>query len=280
MSLAIFILTYSVVGLAVWRLWRLRNQLPHAQTAVVVGASVTAMLLACPLISGEYSMRLVLMAPVPGAIVLVFLVCAPGIEGRRPWPALAAGALSLASVAAGFGWLPIPAPPHSRGGGPPLAQISPGADPRANARPGRPPGPPGGGAIRGVMTKVISDDSAAELRSMQPLVTDRARTVVLAQKGVMWWAGFYLHSPVREDRTDADALKKYNRVLVLQQKRALGPGPRMNEQFPPDAPDRSDQARHERRGPLEPVPLPAGSTLIHEGEHFRLYEVRNGEPVS
>jgi hypothetical protein len=106
-----------------------------------------------------------------------------------------------------------------------------------------------------MMVRVIEDDAAAELRSLRPLITDPAGTVVLARHGLQWWAGYLLKVPVREEGASAELIAKYQRVLVLEQKGGRQRGP-------------------ERRGPSSAGA--DGGILVHDGEHVRLTQIRPG----
>ncbi len=203
---------YALLAWGAWTLWPARHTTDRARLAVVVGAGVCAALLACPLLNEEYFKRLVLMAPVPAAVVLMDTLCRRAAAGRRLWPALVVGALAVTSVGGGLG---------------------------------------GGDLSRGITPQVITADQAAELRAMRTIVTDPARTVVLADKGLMWWAGFLMRVPVRQDRVPPAALARYRRVLRLESLDATA------DREPPP-PDRA--------------PWPAGPVL-REGPHYRLSEL-------
>lgn len=75
----------------------------------------------------------------------------------------------------------------------------------------------------GLAPTVITDDEALELRSWRPLLAGGPRTVVLADKGLMWWAGLLLDTPVRQHRAQPEALAKYERVLWLTAKQPHHP---------------------------------------------------------
>lgn len=207
---------YAILVWGGWTLWRERKTVSPAQFALVAGAGLCAALLACPLLNEEFFKRLVLMSPVPASIVLVHVMTLRALRNRRAWPALLVGGMSLLSVAAALS---------------------------------------GGIFSRGIMSTVITVEGARELRSMGSLVDDPTRTVVLARKGLMWWAGFLMRVPVREDRVPPDSIAKYARVLVLTEKNTpeSGGGPQ----------------RKRPRGGRE-----SGGWLIYDGEHYRLSEVR------
>ena len=61
---------------------------------------------------------------------------------------------------------------------------------------------------------MIPDGSDEELIAMRALIGDPDKTLVVARHGLQWWAGHFLHTPVRNTLPD-DAFTKYDRVLQL-----------------------------------------------------------------
>ena len=150
-----------------------------------------------------------------------------------------------------------------------------------------------GGLVKG---PVIPDGSDEELIAMRALIGDPDKTLVVARHGLQWWAGHFLHTPVRNTLPD-DAFTKYDRVLQLVEvggrggARGLGgpdgpggfDGPDGQPDFgPPDRPQGPPRQRtmatpmgRPRPGnvPRETVDVPRGGVLF-EGTHFRLIELR------
>jgi hypothetical protein len=179
------VLIYAIAILAIARACFDRS-LAAGDRALGLGLAACAMLLACPLLAGEYAMRLSLMAFAPAALAAVF-VLAPLARRPRAWTlgvagALAASALALSVVAGQF------------------------VDARGRGGRGGPDG-----LFKG---PVIPEGSDAELIAMRPLIADPAKTLVVARHGLQWWAGHLLHTPVRNTVPD-DAFTKYDRVLQL-----------------------------------------------------------------
>jgi hypothetical protein len=77
---------------------RARDDAPAADRAVALGCALSAMLLASPLLSGDYFMRLSLMAPAPLAVALAFVLTRRSSRGRHPWPAVAILGASVLSA--------------------------------------------------------------------------------------------------------------------------------------------------------------------------------------
>jgi hypothetical protein len=247
LELIVCISVYAILASGGWALWRERKTISSAQIASVVGAGICAALLACPVLDGEYFRRLVLMSAVPAAIVLAHVMTRRATAGTSAWPALLIAGLCLLSVAAGL----------TRG------EVS-----------------------RGIMPMVITAEGAQELRSLRPRIEDPKRTVVLARKGLMWWAGFLMRVPVREDRVSLEDVAKYERVLVLEDKTVQGRDdgqPRMPPPPPRHGPESGRPGRPEGgpHGPREKAERILGGepgrlgSLIYEGQDYRLYEVRS-----
>jgi len=71
---------------------------------------------------------------------------------------------------------------------------------------------------------VIGEQAGRELRALQAQVTDPDATLVVAPHGLEWFAGYFLHTPVRMSgygplrRADlpADVFRRYRRVLLVR----------------------------------------------------------------
>lgn len=285
--LGITLVTYLAVAWGLVRLWKDRQFTSSARRSLVIAAAAVTLLLSCPFLSGEYAMRLSLMAIVPASIVLMHALLSREHLELRIWPAPVIALGSLASVAMGLGWITLPFPGGEPGGPPgPRRAMGPApsgdlaSDPR-----GVPPRdmvpPPGmgfgrgseapansaprrGGPPQGMMAKVVDDASAQEFLSLRALITEPATTVVIARHGLQWWAGYFMKVPVREERIAADAIAKYTRVLRLEQKQSRG-GPPRGGGGPPDAFAPSDARSL----------ATADGKIVHDGTYFTLYEVRS-----
>gem|GEM_PF-5126221 len=137
---------------------------------------------------------------------------------------------------------------------------------------------------------IVADEAAPEFRSMRALIgkshAHRAATVVLARQGLQWWASYFKDVPVREDRVDESVIAKYQRVLMLVEKnqRFFGPAPNGPERAEANqtsanqdgpAPQARDDRPRQHGGPAAAKPVPANAILLHEREHFKLFELRN-----
>ncbi|MCX5688705.1 MAG: hypothetical protein NTV94_02750 [Planctomycetota bacterium] len=283
--LGIAAVTYLAVAWGLYRLWKDRSTTSPARQSVVIGASAITMLLACPLLSGEYAMRLSLMAIVPASIVLLHALLSHVQLGKRVWPAPLIALGSLASVAIGLGWIALPLPGPSRGGppgsgrpmgpppngdmafdfgGPPGMMDAPGMGPPPGGGGPRGGGPRRGGPPQGMMSKVVDDASAEEFRSLRAMITEPATTVVIARHGLQWWAGYFMKVPVREERVSQEAIAKYTRVLRLEQKQGAG-GPRRGGGGPPGGFEGEDLFGGDQ----------SSEKLLHDGKYFTLREVRS-----
>jgi hypothetical protein len=243
-GLLVCLSVYVILAWGGWMLWRERRSIDSSQYAVVMGAGLCAALLACPLLDGEFFRRLVLMSPVPASIVLVYVMSRCVIKGKRIWPALMMGGLSLLSVAMGLS---------------------------------------GGPLSRGIMPNVITEVEAHELRSMRSLVDDSKPTVVLARKGLMWWAGFLMRVPVREDRVQNKSIEKYDRVLLLEEKYTQDHVERDSMGFSGDRiingkqrdPVWSSETWRHLFESIRDVFTRRTGKILYNGKFYRLYEVRS-----
>lgn len=285
-----------------------RRDAHPARAGLMVGASACALLVTCPLLHPEYAQRLNLIAPIPTALALA-AAFAELLNARSPRAApifvsaagLIVGAASLATgLIAASHWSPrlpewLAAGPVGFGGlgGP----RGPG---------GR--GPGGAGPVGGMA--IITPDAADELRALRPEIGTDFRTLIVARHGLEWWAGFLLNAPVREGSMPDDAWQRYDRVWFLQESRGatrprpstdsrdllddeidrmmgLGPPPDMrDDDRPPPGPDgpglgpprRGPMGRPGGPGGMMSIRTPEGAQLIHEGEHYRVYELRRPAP--
>jgi hypothetical protein len=223
---------YPIAMVSTWRVWRDRRALLAGDFGIAVGLIVLTLLLACPLLSGEYAHRLSLMAPVPAAMLCVFLCVRRADRGARQWPALITAVLALVPTAAALGWIPLPGPDARR-------------------------------SIAG--RAIISNEDAAELVELRQRVNQPTRTLIVAPHGLEWWAGYYLKTAVAERRPPEDAFTRYDFVYYLEQVGGRnGPGdlqgPNRPDAWPPGSMGwGTDGAFRD-------------TDLIFEGRHIRLYE--------
>lgn len=209
----------------------LSTRLPSiALRALLEGLTVALACITFPLIQGTYVQRFLIMTPVllavPLAAALAHAATSPARWLRLASPSLAA---LIAVVAASSGLLTAFS---ARG--------------------------PGG--------QVVRDDAAPELLALRDTVPTDGSAVVLARHGLQWWAGYFLHTPVREEHATAEQLAKYSRVFILNEK------PRATVEPPGD---RRGPRGDERRRPSpmgESIAVPAGATLLHDGAFYTLHE--------
>lgn len=170
-------------------------------------------------------------------------------------------------------------------------------------------GGPGGGMMS---MRLVSDEQGPELRAIRDLLPEPRKTMILARHGLEWWAGYFTKAAVRPGPTAPDwAFEKYEHVYVLVEKGVRmgppmgGPGGAGADDFgppeggpgfgPPDfaGPEAGDSMDGPRgggraRGPggrgngpgggpgggmMGSPTVPAGSTIVHEGTYYRLYEL-------
>ncbi len=229
----------ALAGLATRRAWVLR-QTGLADFAVVCGSAIASTLITCPLLQGQYAERLSLMAPVPLAIPLGYLLVGWSFSPRT-WVRVASPAVCVILV---VGLIGAALPMGLRG-----KRL------------------PGGG-----MGAVVDDGAAPEFRSMRGLVPTDGSSVVVARHGLQWWAGYFLRTPVREEHATPQQLAKYTRVFVLQEKRSnrLGPPGRA------DRPESAHDIPSDRRipgGRQDEVRIPDDARIVHDGEYYKLAEL-------
>jgi len=230
---------YPVALLAMWRLWRERAVISIGDASVMWGVIATVALLACPFLSGEYAHRLSLMAPVPTAMLCVFLCVRRTERGMAHWPSAIVALVALAPTAAALGWVPSPGPDARR-------------------------------SIAGMA--ILSDADAAEMEVVRTYIAAPTKTLVVAPHGLEWWAGYYLKTAVAEGRPPEDAYLRYDFVYYLEQVRGgpgveerVGPGRNLG----PDGAFRPDgEPGRERPSGLQFRDI----DMIYSGEHLRLFE--------
>lgn len=245
-SLFTVLAVYAAVPLGLCTLgWR-RRSVTLADAAVVTGAGIGALLLACPLLNGEYFSRFVLMSPVPASVVAAFVMCGAATRaGRAAGVVLALGAAALAIV--------------------PVVRGSP--------------------QIVRVQVPDAAVEELRSLAKFAPDARGAGHTLVVAPHGLQYWAGHFMHAAGRLDRIPDGAMEKYERVFILRPRgqmgmgpgggglppgsgsRFPGPGGRDHPLGPPGGPPRMGP----RGGPR--VQVPPNARKVFEGEHFTLWEV-------
>jgi hypothetical protein len=105
---------------------------------------------------------------------------------------------------------------------------------------------------RQVQGAYISAELEAELRQFKQRAGDLTSTVIVAQHGVEWWAGYVLDMPVR-GRVSDDAFDRYRHVVSLRLTGKFGT-PDMVPPFRPHRPDPS-------------------FTRLYAGEYVEFYEM-------
>lgn len=96
-AIAVSAIVYGLLALVVRRFWGNRDVL-RCDRAVVMGAAAAVAVLVFPFLEGDYAGRFLLMTPVPGAVLIAFVMCRRALAGEPRWPAvgLAMAALLLA----------------------------------------------------------------------------------------------------------------------------------------------------------------------------------------
>ena len=72
-SLALAAIVYSTVGVVFWKIWSKREQIEPCDLAIAMGACVGLLCLFVPLLGGTWAMRFQIMAPIPGAALVMIL---------------------------------------------------------------------------------------------------------------------------------------------------------------------------------------------------------------
>ncbi|MBN8598413.1 MAG: hypothetical protein J0L78_12145 [Planctomycetes bacterium] len=244
---------------AIWR----AHRVGVPEMATVSGAVITALLVTCPLIQGQYAERLSLMTPIPLSIIVGFLLMS-WAESARRWVRISGPAIG---ALAGVAILVAAFPMAMRGkGGPPPRFANNAGD---SARRQGPGGPPGGGG-----GSVVSDEAVPEFRSMRGIVPMDGSAVVIARHGLQWWAGYFMKTPVREEHATKEQLEKYERVFVLTEKRSGRGGGPMDRPMGGPGPD--DAPGGDQGGPRRPpdggsmIRVPPNAEVVHDGEFYKL----------
>lgn len=157
----------------------------------------------------------------------------------------------------------------------------------------------------------MSEAAAKDMTSLREYIANPSHTLIVARHGTEWWAGYFLHTPVRMGVVPDDAFTKYERVLMLVDSRGGmrpggfgGPGgqPRLRQRDDGDAdadfapefdgppPDDFDDGGgpsdgpRRRFGPGGPgggpqmeTRLPENAKLIAKTDSYSLYEVPRPE---
>ncbi len=247
-----------------------RKSVQSSDAAVVIGASITALVLALPLLGAETSQRLMLMAPLPAAVVIAWI-----LAGSRRLPALTTVAsvcvvgLCVGPLAVGRHGPPMPTLSHEelreleslRG------EVPPGRRTLVMARhglefwaayflhtPARNGEIPGDAAARYDNVFVLREKREA-------LGPPRMRVAVHASGAGAEddeWIEFHGGPP----RVESDDLEEGPGGGL-----GFPPGPDGFPGLPPGVPPGG------RGGPMGPTPLPDNAELVSEGEYFLLYRV-------
>ncbi len=236
--LILWLLVVAICATAlVWALRRARATI--ADGALALGLAATAASLTCPLIHGEYAMRLSIIAPLPLAFVMAF-VLAREPTARRGWRAAVA---PVASVALGIAALATNA--IGGRGGPPLSS-----------------------------PQMISTEGFAELRGWRDELAARGTTVVVARHGLEFWAAFALDCDARQSQLkDSDFDLYQHRYLLYERHDGSRHDGSRSDRPPGDfAPDRPQRRPPPMGDPMSAPQLPASARVFMQGKHFTLYE--------
>lgn len=236
--LILWLLVVAICATAlVWALRRARATI--ADGALALGLAATAASLTCPLIHGEYAMRLSIIAPLPLAFVMAF-VLAREPTARRGWRAAVA---PMASVALGIAALATNA--IGGRGGPPLSS-----------------------------PQMISAEGFAELRGWRDELAARGTTVVVARHGLEFWAAFALDCDARQSQLkDSDFDLYQHRYLLYERHDGSRHDGSRSDRPPGDfAPDRPQRRPPPMGDPMSAPQLPASARVFMQGKHFTLYE--------
>ncbi len=179
-----------VIGIATLILtWRDRTRMSAAARATAAGCALAAMALTCPLIGREYLSRLAIMACVPGAVPVAYLLVRRlhRVETSAPalhWPVLATAVLALAST---IGVMPM------------------------------------------VARSPLTRDGVEDLLALKARLDPSKKTLVLTRHGVEFWVRYYLRGSSTFRLPDDPSVYDQVLVLEEKNGPRFGPqsGPRM-----------------------------------------------------
>ncbi|MBY0260972.1 MAG: hypothetical protein K2Q20_01420, partial [Phycisphaerales bacterium] len=183
-----WLLVYPAVLWALVVLARARRHVALADASLVLGVSVTALVLAFPLLNDDYARRLSLMSPAAVSILLAFIFGQRLAAGRRPWSAAVIGPACLLSLAIGAGWLAMNRPSRETGR-------------QAEGPSRRGPGPGGGMPGPGMMN-ALPDGADAELRAVGEIAAQSPRPLIIARHGLEFWAEYFTKLSCRQRAPD------------------------------------------------------------------------------
>lgn len=299
-SAGAWVLVYPAVVWALVALARSRRSVALADASLVLGVSVTAIVLALPLLNQDYARRLSLMSPAAVSILLAFIFGQRLAAGRRPWSAAVIGPACLLSLAVVAGWLAMDPPSRD-------TARQTGSPPRR--------GPGRGGAMPGPgMMNALPDGADAELRAVGAIAAQSPRPLIIARHGLEFWAEYFTKLSCRQRAPD-NAATRFDTAFRLVETRGPGGGPRdgpsgdlgppphppefppgqenmgrpessatpddvdLNDLFddlPPEdgpPPGRRPDPRDDAPFRVQPSPGPHGGTLVYSGRHYRLYRL-------
>lgn len=245
----------ALVGIAARRRSTRCSPVPTADAAFVLAMLAVLAAVTCPLLPGEFQMRVGLAAFTPLALVVGFFLSTRTSDAPRPLGVRSLRAAVLLVIVA--------------------ASVGSAAGARILSMP-----------------PTLSADGLADLQRWGRELGTDFRTVVVARHGLEWWAGYGMRSAVRMGEARASDFERYERVLVLAERAAarggletglgtgLGNGLGNGQGGPPDGPrgqGRRDSRRgDDNRGPggrMRLAPIPADATLLRESDRYRLYEL-------
>lgn len=233
------VIVLSGIGYAALRRARAESRSPEADAALAIAMLAVLVVVTCPLIRGEYQMRVGLTAFTPIAfLVAFFLTC------RDP-------ARTTTRAGLVFQWMVIS-----------VAFAATAAS--------------AGGARSLHLRPSISEAGLADLRQWADELDTDFRTIVVARHGLEWWAGFAMRSAVRLGQAKPSDFERYERVLILKERSTRdpmepddGPPARGGRRGPPPPGGRGGPG-----GPMQLGPIPADAVLLRESPRFSLYEVK------
>lgn len=213
----------------------------RADEALLFGMVLVAAFLTCPLLSGDQSMRLALMLPMPLAFVATFVFCqradadtaSPFARGtrwtiQRPVAALAAAALAVSAVA----------------------------------------------GTRGRTPEVVDAEGMAELRSWRADLAPGDRAVVAARHGLEFWAAFAMDTHARWGTLKQEDFDSYDRFFILEERRGRRGGPPDDMGGPGSAGGRGGRpGGGPGNDPMAVASVPREARILKQSDRFTLWEV-------
>lgn len=228
------------IGCAI-RLWRARRTTTLADSAFPIAMILTAAALTFPWLAREYLSRLTLMAPIPLAFALAYLLATSTKSSK-----IGTAVSMICSI------------------GITVAVVTPTT-----------------AMINTQSMVMIDDASYQDLRKWRVELGTNRHSIVAAHHGLEFWAGFALATHSTQKSFTPEQFAKYDRFFVLTQRRGMRGGPPgQRRDGPGGLGGPGGQAGNGRRGepdrprgPMGGIEIPENARIVRESQRFTLFEV-------